>query len=376
MISIKKKKKDCCGCKTCMNVCPTDSIEIKCHELGFEYPVINQLTCINCGRCKSVCPMINTDVKGKQIESVYAVVLNENAVLNSASGGAFYALAKAFIEEGGTVFGCAFNDKLMAKHIEVNKIKDLKKLQGSKYVQSDMNCHQRIKEILATGKSVLFSGTPCQVAGIKAFIGDKDENLICVEIVCHGVPNAKLWKEYIEYLESTQKGTVEGFKFRTKGNKGKFCSEYILKKNNSLKIIKLPSVLSYYYFSFLKGKTYRRSCYSCPFAQPNRQADITICDYWGYTGIKFKAYPEISAVLIQGEKGEHLFNRARHYLMVEETNFESVAINNEQLKKPSSLEKYDDELMELWKTKGARGLEAKHRREHWKAYLLNRIGLL
>lgn len=374
MISVYEKKHECCGCMTCINICPTKSIKIEYDEYGFSYPKIDQKTCIDCGKCRSTCPMINVD--GKDISFAYAAVLNDNAIEYSASGGAFYAIAKAFIEAGGVVFGCAFDNKVRALHIEVNDLEGLRKLQGSKYVQSDMNCHNRIKELLNAGKQVLFSGTPCQVASIKAFVGAYSANLFCVEIVCHGVPNAKLWRDYIMFLEMGQRGKVVNFQFRAKGNRQQFCSRYVLEKNNIQKTIDLPAVLSYYYFSFLRGKTYRRSCYYCPFAQIKRQADITICDYWGYSGERFKGRVDISAALIQGEKGKELFDRASDYLVVEETDIEAVAMNNEQLKKPTALNNYDEHFMEIWRKEGARGLEREHRKKHWKAYVLNKVGLL
>ena len=374
METVYEDNKHCCGCKSCLRICPTASIVMVEDQYGFEYPSIDQNTCINCGRCKSVCPMVN--VSGKPVESSYAVVLDDKAIDNSASGGAFYALAKAFLEMGGVVFGCAFDESLMPKHIQINDASELYKLQGSKYVQSDMDCHEEILGCLKSGKKVLFSGTPCQVAAIKSFVPVKFDELFTIEIVCHGVPNRALWKDYVDLLEKKHNGKVKKFIFRAKDAKKRFCYKYsVLKKDKETEYI-FPSVLSYYYYHFLKGNTYRRSCYYCPFAQPSRQADITICDYWGYQGSRFKDRNDISAVMIQGEKGIKLFELGREYLLVEETVFDDVAENNEQLKTPSSFSRYDEEFFKTWKSKGSLGLEKKHKSEHWKAYMLHKLGML
>ena len=366
-------KSECSGCNTCSMVCPTHSISMAKDDNGFLYPRIDQDRCIDCKKCVRSCPMIQNS--GQAIESAYAVRLLSKDIDNSASGGAFFALAKAFLEDNGIVYGCAFNEELTAKHIMVERSEDLRKLQGSKYVQSYLDVHADILNQLNAGRKVLFSGTPCQVAAIKSFVGEYPR-LFTIEIVCHGVPNDALWKDYIQYLENEKKGKITDFHFRAKNTAIKFCAQYSLYKNGKEKEYTLPSVLSYYYYGFLKGKIYRDSCYSCPYAKPNRQADVTICDYWGYQGKLFKGKTDISALLIQGEKGKNLFELGKKYMEAEETSFSQVAANNEQLIKPSDISKYDDGFFECWKKNGAKALDKEHRRKHWKAYLLNLFHLL
>lgn len=343
-------------------------------EYGFTYPQVDSATCIDCGRCKTVCPML--DVKGKPVSDAYAVVLDDEAVGNSASGGAFYALAKAFLENGGVVFGCAFDEHLQAAHVEISRVDELCRLQGSKYVQSDMDCHRRILSLVKQGTPVLFSGTPCQVAAIQSFVGEKSDKLCCVELICHGVPSARLWKAYIDSLGQKHKGTVRSFRFRTKGNGKKWCASYMVDVQGKKKQVFLPAVLSHYYSSFLKGRIYRDSCYACPFAQPDRQADVTIGDFWGYQGQAFRGRTDVSALLIQSEKGRQMFDHARKYLRTETSSFELVAAQNEQLRKPTSIQKRDEMYLNLWKTEGMKGLEREHRAAHWKAYLLHLLGRL
>ena len=372
MVSVYDEKKFCCGCRNCLNVCPAKSIRMIEDEYGFEYPEIDRDSCINCGRCRTVCPM--TDVKAETVEASYAVVLDDQAVERSASGGAFYALAKAFIENDGVVFGCAYDDSLMPRHIMVDDVSELSKLQGSKYVQSEMDCQNEITKLLKTGRTVLFSGTPCQTAAIKKFVGRNANNLFTVELVCHGVPSRALWKDYIDHLSRKRGGKISDFQFRAKNTGKDFCSRYTVVRNGGKKEYVLPSVLSYYYYSFLKGKTYRESCYSCSFAQPSRQADITICDFWGYNGEWSRELKNVSACLVQGEKGRKLFDMGRKYLLTEESSFDSIAIQNEQLRQPSSITRFDEQFFQLWKNGGAGKLEKHHMKKHWKAYLLHILG--
>lgn len=369
MKTVYDEKKSCCGCRNCLNVCPTKAIQMVEDEYGFDYPEIDSVNCINCGRCRTVCPM--NEVKGEAVEAAYAVVLDDKAIERSASGGAFYALSKALLEKDGVIFGCAFDKALMPRHTRVDGISDLPKLQGSKYIQSEMNCHNEIIELLKVGRTVLFSGTPCQVAAIKKFAGRNADNLFTVEVVCHGVPNRALWIDYIDHLGEKHGGRITAFQFRTKNTEKSFCSKYSVIINGEKREYTLPSVLSYYYYAFLKGKTYRESCYSCPFAQPSRQADITICDFWGYNGEKFSALKNVSACLVKGEKGKELFDIGKKYLLTEPSTFNSVAIQNEQLKQSSSILRYDEDFFRLWKSKGAKGLEKDHIRKHWRAYLIH-----
>ncbi len=374
MNTVYKDKSKCCGCKNCKIACPKNAIKIVNDEYGFEYPDIDQNLCIDCGRCQTVCPMIN--VKGNPIESAFAVVLNDEAKNRSASGGAFYALAKTFIEEGGVVFGCAFDNDLKAVHIQVDSISELSRLQGSKYVQSDMECQKKILGFLKNGKKVLFSGTPCQVSAIIKIAGNYTENLYTIELVCHGVPNSLLWKEYKTFLEKKRRGRIVEFNFRSKAANKPWYSNYIVFSNNKYTNYSMPSVLSSYYYSFLKGKIYRKSCYSCPFAKAERQSDITICDYWGYTGVKFREHCGLSAVLIQGEKGKQLYSKGCRYLDVEETTFELVSKQNEQLKRPTNIEKYDVDFLQLWKDGGINAIERRQIHQHWKAYIAHLLKLI
>lgn len=197
----------------------------------------------------------------------------------STSGGIFIPLAKSTLEKGGVVFGCAYDENLVARHIAVEKEADLHKLQGSKYVQSDLSgIYSRVKSELKDGRNVLFSGTGCQVAGLRSFLGKDFDNLITVDIVCHGVPSPKLFEKYIGYLGSKLGEPVKSYNFRSKKRHGRGLF-YDVETDN---IGKGGSGFDDpYYNAFLNCKTYREGCYNCRFANCDRQGDITLADFWG-----------------------------------------------------------------------------------------------
>lgn len=310
---------------------------------------------------------------GKTVEAVYAVTLKDDAVENSASGGAFFAMARSFLERGGVVFGCAFDEHMHAKHMEVQSVEQLSRLQGSKYVQSELDCHHRILSLLKVEKPVLFSGTPCQVASVQAYVGAYAKRLYCVELICHGVPSAAFWQDYLDLLKRKHRGEIVGFRFRSKNGSTKFSAEYIVEKAGKKKSYHVPSVLSYYYHSFLKGKTYRKSCYTCPFAAPDRQADVTIGDFWGYSGEALQGCQHPSALLINSSKGWELFETAKYCLITELSSFDAVSKQNKQLRQPTPIDRYDEALLRTWTDRGANAIDRQHKLKHWKAFLYFRF---
>lgn len=201
-----REKNQCCGCAACSDVCPTGCISMQADEEGFCYPQKNDAQCIRCGRCETVCPMKNdnSEMADSIGISAYAVrTKDESLRISSSSGGVFGMLAEKILEEGGLVFGAAFTDDLSVKHIAVDDKKNLKKLLGSKYVQSDAEgCYCAVKTALSEGKKVLFSGTPCQNAALLQFLQRRPENLLCVDLICHGVPSPDVWQDYLQYRSS------------------------------------------------------------------------------------------------------------------------------------------------------------------------------
>ncbi len=366
-------KKDCCGCGACMNICPKDAIVMKEDEHGYLYPFIVYVKCISCGMCKKVCSY-QDKTKPNTVDSTWvAAAKNDELIARSASGGIFSVIASEVINrKNGVVFGCAFekiDGKLTPKHIKVTNMEGLKKLQGSKYVQSFIgNVYKEVKQELITGKFVLFSGTPCQVEGLQGYLGKHYENLLAIDLICHGVPSTKFFQEYIKCLENKLKGTVHDFKFRDKtkgwGLRGK-VEYYDLKGKYKYKLF--TPALSSYYMLFLRGDIYRGNCYSCKYACENRVGDLTIGDYWGIgkehpeylveSGGTFYEKRGISCVLVNTELGKRVLSDMKLELYLKPSTFQKAAANNGQLREPCLASNYRTEILEIYSTAGYSGVE-------------------
>ena len=209
MIEIVDKHK-CCGCAACVQVCPKQCISFNEDEQGFRYPSVDNVVCVNCGLCERVCPVLNQD-ESKQPLQVYAAKNpNEKIRLMSSSGGIFTMLAESIIDQGGVVFGARFDEKWEVEHAYTETKDGLEPFRGSKYVQSRIgNTYQQVKEFLLSGREVLFTGTPCQIAGLKRFLRRDYENLLTVDVVCHGVPSPLVWRTYLKDFVMCPKGTTE-----------------------------------------------------------------------------------------------------------------------------------------------------------------------
>ena len=327
--------KDCCGCAACLNICPKDAIGMVEDEAGFIYPKVKTDRCVNCGMCKSVC-VFNEKNNGENQEiKVYAGVINDREILkNSSSGGVFSALANAVFQKGGVVFGAAWEEDFSLSHIAAHSVEELKKLRGSKYVQSSIGkTFREAKNLLDAGKFVCYSGTPCQISGLKSYLGKDYENLLTIDIICHGVPSRKMLKDDLLYVSGKAPGELREVKFRDKsygwGTKGS-----ITVKN---KKIKYNAGTSPYYFYFLKGEVYRESCYNCRFPAEKRQGDITLGDYWGIRTELLKKLGDIdpdfgvSCVLVNSEKGEKWLGAAKSALSLTVSDRKSVEKRNGQL---------------------------------------------
>ncbi|NMA84106.1 MAG: 4Fe-4S dicluster domain-containing protein, partial [Epulopiscium sp.] len=273
MIELFNQKKNCCNCAACMNICPKQAITIKTDEDGFSFPMINRDLCIECGLCNNVCAFQNIPISGNVPISTYVAINKDMDVLSaSASGGIFGALASLILDKNGVVFGCAFNNKMEPKHICIDNLLDMKKIQGSKYVQSDINTtYIEAKRYIKNGRYVLFTGTPCQIAGLKSFLGKDYNNLITADIICHGVPSADFFKGYIKYLEDKLKGKVIDLKFRDKSKGWGHIEKVIYKKDGIIKEKLIQPFNSYYHSYFLKGDILRENCYECKYACSSRE---------------------------------------------------------------------------------------------------------
>lgn len=311
-------KKDCCGCALCANICVKRCISMNADEEGFLVPRIDLENCINCGLCYKKCPI--NDLIVKDIEPIYfaTAIKDKEKLLNSSSGGLFIAFAEYVISEGGFVCGCVYDEKMVATHICTNSLSEIKKMMGSKYVQSSIyKVLPQIKEKLSQGYKVLFTGTACQIASVKNFVNNH-ENLLLVDILCHGVPSPLFFKKYVEFLEKKHNGKIVNVEFRNKKKLGwgsEHRTYYEFEKNNIIHG-RYPS-LPAYFCSFFYGTNLRESCYRCRYAGRNRISDITIGDFWGYYAYYKRNFPEgISIASVNTAKGLQLFDSIKSYFSI------------------------------------------------------------
>lgn len=375
-IKLAESKENCCGCNLCKQICPVDAITMELDEYGFLYPSINQKKCIRCNKCVSHCMFSNKEKKdGFEAPDTYAAV-NKNKVTlkKSASGGVFSALAENIISCGGVVFGAAmevFDGHLKAKHIYIEKIAEIGRLQGSKYVQSEIGeSFEKAKKFLIEGRMVLFSGTPCQIDSLNTFLEREYENLYTIDIICHGVPSQHMFSDYIGYLEKKKKMKIIQFDFRNK-LKGWGCFGKMVFKDarGTEKIQYLLPIESSYYKMFLEGMIYRKSCYNCKYASGSRYSDLTIGDYWGVEKYHADIFSTekigrgISCVLINTDKGKNLLNKGD--LELYKTVYSQVRDNNMQLYKPVDFPTDWDSIFSSYKKSGYKEIE-KYYKKRWR----------
>lgn len=336
-----ENKKDCCGCGACLNACPKGAISMKEDGAGFIFPEVDEALCISCGKCKKVCVLNEKNVGAAEGEpEVYAAVFNNGEVLEtSSSGGIFTALANAVLESGGAVFGAAWSEDLTLHHICVEDKKDLEKLRGSKYVQSSTETtFAQAKGILDEGRSVCFCGTPCQISGLKSYLGKEYENLLTLDLVCHGVPSMRMLSDDIKAVSGDKYSSIKDIRFRDK-RYGWAVKGAILTDDER---IKYNASTSPYYYYFLKGEIYRESCYNCRYPSENRQGDITLGDYWGIRGELINKLGDInpdkgiSCILVNTENGKKWFETVKPKLSFAPSSRGDVEKRNGQLTKCST----------------------------------------
>ena len=374
-----KDKSKCCACGSCLNACPKQAISMEPDENGFVYPVINHDLCVQCGRCKKVCGYQSNSYMS-EVEAAYVSAAKEKQiVLKSASGGLFAVLAHAILKNGGVAYGAAMiscNGTLIPQHVRITDIDEISKLQGSKYVQSDIGVmYKNAEEDLKSGQLVLFSGTPCQIAGLKSYLGKGYENLYTIDIICHGVPSAKFFQGYIDVLMSRYKGVVKDFKFRDKTYGWGLNAKLIyINQSGKEKIKRIPSGASSYFDMFLKSEIYRENCYNCPYTTKNRIGDITLGDYWGIqrehpelmkdAGGKYSNREGISCVLINSVQGKKLLVMGQDKINIDESTFDKVARQNEQLKEPSPYNENREYILRMYRSGGYESVEKYFRKRN------------
>lgn len=324
-------KRNCTGCGACVNACPFHTITMKVDDEGFIYPVIDEENCVNCHLCEKSCPMLkerNEVCKNNSgYPQFYAGQLRKKAdLLEVSSGGAFWAFAQVIIEGGGVVYGAIQKDVDHIYHIRAQSVDEIKSVRRSKYFQSDTGVtFRQAKDDINKGTRVLFSGTGCQIAGLMAYLNKDYDNLITVEVVCHGVPSQKVWKAYRQEKEEREGKRMIDLIFRDK-SAGWSHNQYKITYDDG-SVEKEASMKQLFHSGYLKGLFYRPSCGCCRFASLPRVADITLADYWKYKG-RFRQQENnnlgISLILVNSEKGSCLLKQSSDYFDYETTDREQA----------------------------------------------------
>lgn len=352
MIQIKDKA-DCCGCTACASICPKDAIIMEPDILGFKYPSVDLSKCIDCGLCEKVCAFNENYDKSLNLEEpeIYAARHKDiHEIETSRSGATFIAISDYILENGGIVYGVGYKDHFRVAHKRATTKEERNEFKGSKYVQSDLDgIFRQVKEDLKQGNTVLFSGTPCQTAGLNSYIGKKlRENLVLVDIVCHGVPSPYIWRDYLSYIEKKYKNEVVKVNFRDKSRIGWSGHIESFVFENGKKIVS-----RIYTDLFQQNIMLRPSCGNCHYTNFTRPSDLTIADYWGWEKISSNFNIDnkgCSLLFINTEKGRILFKFIKDNLNIILSNKKDCIQPN--LTQPSSLNKKSGDFISNYKKYG------------------------
>lgn len=329
-----KDRGNCTGCAACVGCCPQGAISLQADERGFLFPVIEEKGCNHCGKCSIICKRI--EQLTKEIDEKHPICtmamkhIDENIHKNSQSGGVFYQLGKMVIQRGGVVFGAAMLEDFSVSHVCITTEEDLHLLQGSKYVQSNMGMVvSKVIGFLKQGKLVLFSGTPCQCAGVSAACEGLEGNLLLVDLICHGVPTPKLWKDYLSYISCKHHGKISDVRFRVcDGSQKKGHEEQFVIGEKTYRTIAFGQL--FYSHAFL-----RDTCDRCRYRKFGRMGDVTLGD-WVYgkkTGHSFADSKGVSQVLVNSEKGMQWIELIKPY-------FETLDLKIDECMQPPLENKY------------------------------------
>lgn len=377
-----ERKQDCCGCEACMQKCPVKCISMENDEEGFLYPHIDKRLCISCGLCERICPVINQSEERRPLKVYAAKNPDEKIRMASSSGGIFTMLAEYVLKQGGVVFGARFNEKWEVVHGYTDIMEGVAAFRGSKYVQSRIgNTYQQAESFLKQKRLVLFSGTPCQIAGLKKFLRKEYDNLLTVDVVCHGVPSPLVWRQYLEetirpkgvagknsVLSSLNTmPVITGISFRDKKNgwkkygfeirhsASKADENTVLKSGIYKEEVFLYESLDKNLFmqGFLKNLYLRPSCYACASRSGKSGSDITIADYWGIN----RYYPQfdddrgVGLVLANTSLGKNIYSN----LSVSgfETSYEQALASNPSIEHSAIIPNYRTDFWNRFQFEGA-----------------------
>ena len=308
MINLSNKS-DCCGCSACYSICPHHAIEFSTDQEGFFYPVFDKNLCVECGLCEKVCPVIHYKTEPKTGNPIIysAINTNEKQYMQSSSGGIFILLCEYIIAKGGIVCEAIYDNNFMVKHSFAKTLDECINFQSSKYVQSDIrSIYPKIKALLKENIPILFSGTPCQVAGLKLFLRRKYDNLYTIDLICHGVPSPQIFQDYLNFIKG--KNQISCINMKSKSNKKGTAIKIDFTNGKYIRQTLKTDLWNKLYFNHY---IIRPSCHDCQFTHYNRAGDITIGDSWGINKYYPNFHPDkmTSLLLINNSKGSFLYGK-------------------------------------------------------------------
>ena len=341
----------CTGCSACVNICPQNCITMGKNTDGFLYPIINFSECVNCEQCKRVCPILRPP---KLNDNIITIALKNKCNLermNSSSGGAFPLLAEYVLKQKGIVFGAAYDSNFSVRHIAITNIGDIPLLQGAKYSQSILDhCFSEIKKNVCAGRTVLFSGTPCQCMGLQTFLGKKYDNLITIDIICHGVPSPEIWQKYVDFRSEKENDGVRPIEINMRSkssgwSKYGYSIEFIYDNG---KVTQIHNGKDLFMKAFIGNICLRNSCSECHAKGISRCTDFTIGDYWGI----WNQHPEFdddkgtSIILIHSQKGKNILWQLKGKYEYMKVNLNDVYQENMSLVVSSKTHENRNEFLE------------------------------
>lgn len=320
----------CTGCFACYNKCQYNAITLPANKEGFIIPTIDETLCKKCGLCQQVCPALNDNAGVKIPIHIYAAKANDKELQQkSSSGGIFGVIGEKVINSGGVVYGAVVDKNLHISHKAAHTTNDLSEMYGSKYVQSRIGtCYDNVKKDLTRGFPVLFSGTPCQIAGLKNYLGKEFKQLITVDFICHGVPSPGVWVKYVTYREEVADSKAKNAFFRDKTNGWRNFSLKFEFENGTTYCSKIPE--DPYLHAFVQNIMLRECCYDCQIKKTGYNSDITLSDFWGVNKLKpnFYDYNGVSAVFVNTDKGLECFESILVDIEVDRISLDNIDTTN------------------------------------------------
>lgn len=371
-----KKDKDCCGCTACASICPKDAIKMSGDSLGFVYPEVDLGKCVECGACERVCAF-NDDYRTPENyeEPIpYGVRLTDiNEVMKSRSGGAFVAFSDWILNKGGVIYGVGFKEHFVVAHKRATTCEERDEFRGSKYVQSNLDgIFSAVKSDLKEGKWVLFSGTGCQISGLKAYLPKAlQEKLITVDIVCHGVPSPKIWKDYIDYIEKKEQKIVINVDFRNKKDFGWRSHKETFTLIDPLTTTTTTTTYTYLFYQHIMQ---RPSCGVCHFCNTRRPADLTLADFWGWEKTDESINSDnkgLSLVLVNTPKGMKVFEDVKTMFYTINPKLEDCMQTH--LKEPTLPNPHDEQFKNDYEKYGFEYIMKKYGNIGWRYFLKKNI---